>query len=74
MVKEQRQYQNTALWIDRSGAFAEQKIRVGSRQPAERGLSLFAQVQPQQIVSLHLQNRDVGGDVLRPLGKRAQFV
>lgn len=74
MVEEQRQYQNTALWIDRSGAFAEQKIRVGSRQPAERDLSLFAQVQPQQIVSLHLQNRDVGGDVLRPLGKRAQFV
>lgn len=74
MVEEQRQYQNTALWIDRSGAFAEQKIRVGSRQPAGRDLSLFAQVQPQQIVSLHLQNRDVGGDVLRPLGKRAQFV
>lgn len=74
MVKKQRQYQNTALWIDRSGAFAEQKIRVGSRQPAERDLISFAKEQPQQIVIQHLQHSNVGGDILRPLGKRAQFV
>ena len=74
MVKKQRQYQNTALWIDRSGAFAEQKIPVGLRQPVERDLSSFAEEQPQQIVIQHLQYSNVGGDILRPLGKRVQFV